>query len=149
MSHTHINQGDYRGKHPENADLDAKIADAIKAHAENTRLTCAAGAHIAEDLGVTMEEVGRAADLLEIKVNKCQLGLFGYAKTKGKSRILEPADHVEPELETEIRNALKEGKLPCASAWDIASKQGISKLAVCAAADALGIKSSHCQLGTF
>ncbi len=149
MSHTHINQGDYHGKHPSGTELDEQIAKAIKARAEDTRLSCRAGFHIAEDLGVTMEAVGRNADLLEIKVKKCQLGLFGYSKTKGKSRIMEPADTVAPELQEAIRSALEGGKLPCASAWEIASKHGISKMTVCAAADALKIKSSHCQLGAF
>ncbi|MCP4675727.1 MAG: hypothetical protein GY854_09520 [Deltaproteobacteria bacterium] len=149
MSHTHINQGDYGKKHPQNTQLNERIAEAIKARADDTRLACSAGAHIAEDLGVTMEEVGRAADLIEVKVSKCQLGLFGYGKTKNKSRIMEPADTVAPELEEAIRGALDGGKLPCASAWEIASKHGISKLAVCAAADALKIKSTHCQLGAF
>ncbi len=151
MSHIHINQGDYGKKHPESTELDERIAESIKARAEGTRIACTAATRIAKDLGVTMEEVGRAADLIEIKVNKCQLGLFGYGKTenKKKGRIMKPADTVAPELEETIRGALEGGSLPCASAWEIASKYGISKLAVCSAADALKIMSNRCQLGAF
>ena len=151
MTHTHLNQGDYGKKHSESTELDKRIAEAINARAEEARLPCTAASHIAEDLGVAMEEVGRAADLLEIKVNKCQLGLFGYGKTKNKKkgRIMEPAETVVPELEEAIRGALKGGSLPCASACEIASKHGISKLAVCAAADALKIMTNCCQLGAF
>ncbi len=149
MAHVHINQGDYRGKHSTDAKLDERIATEIKQRARDTRLSCAAGAHIAEELGVPMEQVGRAADLLEVKVSKCQLGLFGYKQSQGKSRIMEPAEEVSPDLEEAIRAALEDGKLPCASAWEVANRFGLSKLAVCSSAETLGIKSSRCQLGAF
>ena len=96
-----------------------------------------------------MDEIGRVADLLEIKIDKCQLGLFGYAKSEGKHRIMAPAESVSPELEAAIRDFIEDGKLPCAAAWKIADKYSIGKVSVCAAADALGIKSSRCQLGAF
>jgi actin-like ATPase involved in cell morphogenesis len=149
MAHTHIEQGDYRGKHRKDAPIDERIAEAIRNRAEEKRITCKRATRISEELGVTVEEVGRTADLLEIKVEQCQLGLFGYTRTKRKKSIMKPAEAVSKELETAIRGALVQGKLPCAAAWKIADEQGISKMSVCAAADALKIKITDCQLGAF
>lgn len=145
----HIEQGNYRGKHDTDASVNRQLIEAVEAKARETRISCAAASRIAEELGVPMEEVGKAADFLEIKVEKCQLGLFGFTHSKGKKRIMEPADEVSPSLEQAIRNRLENGKLPCLAQWEIAEEHGIAKMAVCAAADALGIKSSVCQLGAF
>ena len=146
---SHIDQGNYRGKHDATATVNERISDAVQEKAKETRLSCAAAAKIAEELDVSMEEVGTAADFLEIKVNKCQLGLFGYTHSKGKKRIMEPATNVEPKLEAAIRARLQNGKLPCLAQWEIAKELGVKKIDVCAAADGLGIKSSICQLGAF
>jgi hypothetical protein len=149
MAHIHINQGDYRGKHTKDAKLDERIADEIRKVAKEKTITCAVGSRIAQNLDVSMEEVGVNADLLEIKVQQCQLGLFGYGSTKGKHRIIEPPESVPAELEKAIRDALEKGKLPCLAAWHIADAHRLTKKAVCAAADKLGIKSTRCQLGVF
>ena len=149
MAHIHINQGDYRGKHPKDAKPDERIADAIRKAAKEETITCAAGSRIAKNMGVTMEEVGFNADLLEIKVQQCQLGLFGYGSTKGRHSILEQPESVSPELEKAIRDVLDNGKLPCLAAWNIADEFGLTKKAVCEAADKLEIKSTRCQLGVF
>ncbi len=146
---THIEQGNYRGKHPEDAELNEQIANEIKNSSEDKKLACSKASRIAGQLGVSMAEVGRNADLLEIKVEKCLLGLFGYGGSKGKHRIVEPAETVSKELEQKIRNALEEGKLPCAAAWRIADESGMKKIEICAASDGLGIKTSRCQLGVF
>lgn len=149
MAHTHIEQGDYRGKHPQGTELDERIAEAIRNKSEASTISCKAASRISEELGVSMKEVGRNADLLEIKVEQCLLGLFGYTRLRGKKRIMEPAKKVSAELEDAIRKSLVNGKLPCASAWEIARVQGVSKMSVCSAADALEIKSTSCQLGAF
>ncbi len=149
MSHTHIEQGSYRGKHADGQDLNEPVGEAIKDRAVDDRISCSKASRIAKELNVSMEEVGRTADLLEIKVEQCLLGLFGYGRTKGKHRIMEPAESVSLGLEKAIRDSVKNGKLPCTSAWAIADSESVSKVAVCSAADALGIKASRCQLGAF
>ncbi|GAB4388873.1 MAG: hypothetical protein Kow0025_10770 [Thermodesulfovibrionales bacterium] len=40
------------------------------------RIPCAAARAIAEDLGVSYAEVGRAADELKIRITSCELGCF-------------------------------------------------------------------------
>lgn len=124
---SHIEQGNYRGKHDSDATVKDQITKAVEAKARDTRLSCAAASHISDDLGVPMEQVGQAADLLEVKVDKCQLGLFGYTQSKGKKRIMEPAKDVSPELEVAIRARLQSGKLPCTAQWEIAKDSAFRK----------------------
>jgi hypothetical protein len=56
---------------------------------------------------------------------------------------------VEPALTDAIRARLKEGKLDCAAAFVLAKEKGLSPLKAGEAADSLGIRLSHCQLGLF
>ncbi|MBC7258257.1 MAG: hypothetical protein H5T65_03335 [Chloroflexi bacterium] len=53
------------------------------------------------------------------------------------------------DLEKEIRENLRDGKLPCAVAWRIAERAGVECRAVGEMADRLDIRISHCQLGLF
>ena len=48
-----------------------------------------------------------------------------------------------------IRSRLKDGKLDCAAAFALAREKNLTPLAVGEAADSLGIRLSHCQLGLF
>jgi len=54
-----------------------------------------------------------------------------------------------PELESSVRSALRDAKLPCAFAFRIASEQGCSPMEVGTEADRLGVRISRCQLGLF
>jgi hypothetical protein len=109
-------------------------------------ITCADAEIIADALRVTMRDVGLAVDMMEIRISKCQLGLFGYSPEK---MIVKPADGVSEVLEKSIRKALLNGRLPCAAAWNIATQFGIPKMEVSAACEALKIKVKPCQLGAF
>jgi len=127
------------------------IAEAIREHLDREgMLPCATAFRIARELGVEPLEVGQTADALGIRLNRCQLGLFGYGpKAEGRHKIVQPAETVEPGLAQAIRDNLVEGKLSCRAAWDIASALRIPKMDVSAAAEALGIKITRCQLGAF
>jgi hypothetical protein len=81
-----------------------------------------------------------------VRLARCQLGLFGYGDPK---RIVHPAEQVAPELEQAIHEGLVEGRLPCAEAWAIAARFGLSKLEVANAAEKLEIRIEQCQLGAF
>jgi len=143
---THEDAGHYAAKHGEETKLDERIAGEIQKKIREGKISCSAAHRIAEELGVTPAEVGVAIDLLEARIERCQLGLYGYSP---KRRIVEAAETVSMELETAIRGALTEGKLTCLSSWEIAKKFGIPKMAVCSACETLGIKLSSCQLGAF
>ena len=144
---THSDAGRYAAKHGNGAGPDEKIARAVKAALTGGELACADAERISGEAGVPMAEVGRTADLLEIRIGRCQLGLFGYDAPGG--RIVRPADRVEAGLEAAIRARLLDGRLPCESAWQIAADKKIPRLNVCSACEALKIKVKPCQLGAF
>lgn len=143
---THSDAGRYAAKHG-NQSPDERIAAAVRAAFADGELACAAAERIAGDLGVTMAEAGRTADLLEIRIGRCQLGLFGYDTPGG--RVVRPAKAVEAGLEAAIRGRLSNGRLPCAAAWGIATDRKIPRMDVCSACEALKIKVKPCQLGAF
>jgi hypothetical protein len=125
---------------------DQKLVDAIREKAVDEEIACAAVFAITEELKTDPSEAGRALDLMDISIVKCQLGLFGY---KPEKKIVRPAESVPQALNVEITAALVDGRLPCASAWSIAAKLHIAKMEVAAACDKLGLKISRCQLGAF
>ncbi len=126
--------------------MDERIATAIGERAREGTLRCAAAFRIAEDLGVMPLAVGHAADGLNVRLARCQLGLFGHGERKS---IVEPAEEEAPELEQAIREGLILGRLPCAVAWAIAARFKIPKLHVTNAAERLEVRIGQCQLGAF
>ena len=142
---THEDAGHYAAKHGAGAQPAPEIVEAVKKKITDDRITCAAMHKIARDLGVPPAEVGVAADLMEARLTRCQMGLFGYAQ----GRIVKPAGDVSPELESAIRDSLTDGRLTCLSAWEIAGRFGIAKMDVACACEALRMKISSCQLGAF
>ncbi len=137
---------DLVSKHGPEIKADPAVAEALKSKAGDGRVSCAAAHRIAQDLKVSPALVGVALDLGQYRINKCQLGLFGYYPEK---RIVNPAQHVAPELEKAIRAALKNSRLSCSDAWELADKSGLSRLEVAAACESLQIRISSCQLGAF
>ncbi|MBU4174067.1 MAG: hypothetical protein KKB90_04160 [Actinobacteria bacterium] len=57
-------------------EIPENVIEAVKAAAADNRVTCAQAHWIAADLEVPVPLVGRALDLLEIKLSRCQLGCF-------------------------------------------------------------------------
>ena len=53
-----------------------KIAEEIKKKSVNNRLSCPVARKIAEELSVSLKEVGKTADELRIKITNCELGCF-------------------------------------------------------------------------
>ena len=140
---SHMN---YADKHSPGRKVNEKLAEAVREKAPEKEIPCAVAFKIAETMKVAPAEVGFTLDVLDIKTIKCQLGLFGYKPNK---RMVEAAESVPAELEKAIRNSLKNGRLPCAVAWELAEQFGIRKMQVSAACETLGIKISACQLGSF
>jgi len=139
-------RGHYAKKHGPDAKADPEIEAALRQEASSGELACAVAFKIATALDVQPGEVGRVADLLEMRLTKCQLGLFGYQPEK---RIVKPATQLSKDLEKAIREGLTGGRLPCERAWDIAKHLGIRKMAVSSACQALHIKICSCQIGAF
>jgi len=136
----------YAAKHQTGTEVDPKIEAALRQRVSGGELPCAVAFKMASELDVQPKEVGRVADLLEIRLVKCQLGLFGYHPEK---RIVKPAAQVSEKLQKAIQGRLENGRLTCERAWGIAKQLGVPKMAVSSACQTLGIKIASCQLGAF
>ncbi len=133
-------------KHKGSIKLDPSIKEAVLKHSKEENLPCAVAFEIAKEMGVEAAKVGKTVDLLNIRLSKCQLGLFGYMPEK---KIIKPQDTENQDLKDAMMNAVVDGKLPCKDAWDIASGFKIRKMTVSGVAEAMGIKIKPCQLGAF
>ena len=115
---TKKNKGHFAQKHP-GVTLDERIAQEIRAQVLEGGLFCAIAFKIARDLSITPGDVGRSADLLELPILKCQLGLFGYPPQR---RVVKPAESVAPDLEKAIQKELVNGRISCAAAFYFGGK---------------------------
>ena len=143
---TKKNANHYAGKHGQNIKINPAVAEIIKKKTSEGKLPCAVAFNIAEETGVSPAVVGVNLDLLEIKLSKCQLGIFGYDRG---NKIVKPIAEVPEYLEKAVRENLMDGKLACRDAWKIAEKLGIGRMDAASACDSLGMKISPCQLGAF
>jgi hypothetical protein len=126
--------------------VDPALRAALAHNTENSELPCAVAFRLAEELQKPPSAIGEAADLLGIRLVKCQLGLFGYTPEK---KIVKAATAVDSGLEDAIRHRLENGALACRAAWSLAEAFKITRMGVSAACEALGIKVKPCQLGAF
>jgi len=144
---THLDEGHYAKKHADQVQLNQTIADVIGKRSVGGKVSCAAAFRIVEELNIKPSEVGQTLDLLEMKIVKCQLGLFGYG---GRNRLIaKPDESVPPELERALRSCLVNDRLPCAAAWDIAKRFDLPKMSITSACEKLHIRIGKCQLGSF
>jgi len=143
---THEDAGHYASKHPKGVEADPEIVEQIRQKLSNNHITCAAAHAIAEDLSVPPSQVGMTIDLLEARIIKCQMGLFGYSPQKN---IVKPAERVSSALKNAIETKQADKRISCEHCWEIASQTGLKKLEVASACEALGMKVKPCQLGAF
>ena len=136
----------YSDKHGPGARVDSDVKEKIDKHAKDGRLTCAAAFRIADELAVSPVDIGRAMDLLNIRLIKCQLGLFGYKPHKKAVKAKSPESR---EVKDAIQTALVDERLACQDAWNIASRFNLPKMSVSGVCEALDIKIKPCQLGAF
>ena len=136
----------FSAKHGPNAQPDPIIKAKVNQHAAQGNLPCAVAFKIADELGVSPAEIGKTVDLLDLRLSKCQLGLFGYQPDKKAVKAKAPENR---QMEDAIRKALDDGKLTCRQVWDIAGRFKVPKMAVSGACESLNIKIKPCQLGAF
>ena len=53
-----------------------KIKEIVQAEAVENRITCGKMHELSEQHGVSLAELGKAADDLKIKITRCELGCF-------------------------------------------------------------------------
>ena len=146
---THKDAGKYSTKHLSGKTLNEKVARMIREKSPGGELPCVMGEKISKELKVEISEVGITADLLEIKIKKCQLGLFGYGKKPNHGKDIQAADSVSGEMKRAIEETAENGKVTCAALLMIADRLGTKRKEVSAACETLKIKIRKCQLGTF
>lgn len=142
---THSDAGNYAAKHQDKT-IPETLEDALKKALTNNRLSCSKAHQLAQDSGFSPDEVGRTADLLEIRLSGCQLGLFGHGHDKEK---ISAAANPDPKLVKVLKENLSNGSLSCLKAWQIAAEFNLKKTAITAVCEACEIKISPCQLGAF
>ncbi len=142
----HHDKGNFAAKHPKDAVVENDLRQAISEKSTDQSITCASAHAVSRNLNLTPKEVGRAIDIMEQHIKKCQLGLFGYFPEK---KIVKAIPHVDPQLKSDIESRLKNGRLPCKDAWRIAEEKGLSRLEIGSVCESLSLKISPCQLGAF
>jgi hypothetical protein len=131
---------------------DEVLAAAIKARTEEDgTLSCASAIALAGAMNLETLAVGRAADSLRIRFDRCQLGLFGYpGRAKGWSALGEAESPVPEGFIAALRSARQaSGTLACLAIWIAAERSGISRLKAGFIADKLGLRIVGCQIGAF
>jgi hypothetical protein len=142
---THCDAGRYAAKHGSGEVPDERVAGVLREKTVEGELACADAERIGLALQVTLAEVGRNLDLLELRISRCQLGLFGYPE----GRTVRTAAALDSDLDEAIRGRLADGRLPCRAAWEIAAERKVARMVVSNACERLKIKIKPCQLGAF
>jgi hypothetical protein len=122
------------------------IKEQILKRTQKDEVACAVAFEIADKLSVKPSEVGKTADLMEYRLVKCQLGLFGY---KPGHSIVEAKIPENNKIVDAIKDGLVNDRLPCKTAWEIAARFGVHKMTISSACEAMNIKIKPCQLGAF
>ncbi len=136
----------YAAKHDASVKLDEALAEALKTEVEDGGISCRNAHAIAGRQNKSPREAGTVMDLLNLRIIRCQLGLFGYTPRK---RIVKPAETIDPELAKALHAAQENGRIGCEAAWSIAARRQIPRLTVAETCEALNIKINDCQLGAF
>lgn len=145
----HEDAGKYAAKHPPDTTPNVQIAEVIRQKSFDGKLVCATGEKISKELKVSIAEVGITADLLEMKIKECQLGLFGWGKKPSHGKDIQAANSVSVEIKSALEKAAVNGVVTCAALWTIADQLGVKRKVVSTACETLRLKIRSCQLGTF
>ena len=141
----HQDKGHYALKHPDQKII-PNIAKEIQDRQENGILTCPVAHRIAKTLAISPSQVGIQTDLLELRIAKCQLGLFGYGRGVKK---IDPNYQLPKGLQSAMEEKIENGKIPCYQCWKLATEFKISRRDMGSACEVLKVKIKPCQLGAF
>ena len=129
----------------------------------NDQLSCEEAHSIAVAQGVNPQAVRQQADELSIRISRCQLGLFGYAKEKGMPGFRAAREAVRgagreiegkavPILENvaaAVREACSDNVITCADLWKIGHDHNVLRFEMGCIAESLELSVKSCQLGCF
>ena len=142
---THEDAGHYAKKH-QNIEIDTGIEEKLKKNSENGNISCPLVHSIAKTLSTTPDKIGVQADLLEMRLLHCQIGLFGWEPS---GKLIDKNIEISEALEQELEKTIKDNRITCLGCWDIAKQLKIKKLDVASACEKKGIKIKKCQIGAF
>jgi hypothetical protein len=133
------------------ARVDEDLAEMIRGRLQGGKLACSTAFDLAEERGIPRLEVGRTADFLSVHLTRCQLGLFGYPDKTKFWETNEIRDSPRPAGldEAILATRDKHNVISCAALMAIAERFGLDKVQAGYAADRLGVRVKHCQLGAF
>ena len=136
-----------RAQYPADETPDKAIAGKIEAAAnKDKRIACRALHDIANELNCPPQKVGRTADLMEVRISHCQLGLFGRSN---RAAVAFSEKEVTQEMKAAFESAISDGKIACEDSWRLAHQLNLSRLEMGALCDVLEVKVTPCQLGAF
>lgn len=143
---THLDRGHYAKKHADTNLINPVAETLLKTEAKNEKITCVAVHRIAKELGITPADAGVQVDLLELRLIRCSLGLFGYGKGV---KMIKPVDSVAQDLENLLDQASDDGRISCKDCWRIAKELKVSRIDVSSACEFKKLRIRPCQLGAF
>jgi hypothetical protein len=132
-------------KHPGKSP-DSNIKAEFQKENISTELPCTVAFEIATRLNVSPAEVGMTSDLLNIKISKCQMGLFGH---QPMHKLVSTEKAPSPALRDALSASQTNNRITCKIAWETAARLKVGKIAVGNACEAMGIKVKQCQIGAF
>lgn len=139
-------KGKYEDKDPADRKSDPVAVQSVREKAPLGVIPCAVAFGIVSETGASAKDVGFTIDKLEIRISKCQLGLFGNTPI---GKIVRPMENVPEDLARAIREALVNNRLSCLATWEIAKRFRMPKIRISAACESMEIKIESCQLGAF
>lgn len=126
--------------------LNQAIIQRILQASSNGRLTCASAHRLAKAQNCLPKQIRKQADLLELRISQCQLGLFGYGQNKKK---FNSGTDISSKLKDRILDVQCDGIIDCKTCWEIAKEFKISKIDMGSVCEQLEIRIKSCQLGVF
>lgn len=130
--------------------MDEQLHKALQGRLEDGKLPCNQAHAIAQSLGIDPLTVGFAANDADIRISRCQLGLFGYGpKAEGKHKIVHAMDQVPERLAARLRAAADGDGITCSAVWQVADGLGFARIEASSAVEAMGLRITRCQLGCF
>jgi hypothetical protein len=122
------------------------IKEKLETLRQQDQITCAAAHRAAAELNLSPADIGIQMDLMELRLVRCQLGLFGHGPDAG------PADkdiEVPDDVKARLINTAKQDRISCKDCWDIAAEFKISRPDMGAICEQLTLRIKPCQLGAF
>lgn len=126
------------------SDIESTVLSTLR----DARLPCAFAFHIAGEHGWTPSQVGAEADRLDVRISRCQLGLFGFEEF-GEKRFTGCVAVIPSELRDALTRGSTSKAISCLSTWRIADDLAIPRILAGVAANEMGIRITQCQLGCF